>query len=164
MTLTLERVRTLLAYDPLSGDLTWLISTNRRIIVGDVAGSDYHNPSGKSYRQIKIDGKRYIGHRVIWFHQTGDWPEVVDHKDGDGLNNRWLNLRNVDDSGNKQNRRECDSDSKTGFLGVTKHRKRFVAQITTNNKKKYLGTFDTPEEAHECYLKAKRELHSTCTI
>lgn len=165
-TITHKRAKELLNYNPTTGELTWLVSTNRKIRVGAIAGSIYTNPvSKKQYLQIKIEGVRYIGHRFIWFLHTGDWPiNQVDHWDGCSLNNVWTNLRDITSNGNQQNRRKADSDSSTGLLGASFNGKRYTAQITVKNKHKYIGTYDTAQEAHEAYLEMKRKLHASCTI
>lgn len=65
-----------------------------------------------------------------------------------------------------QNQRRAHANSTSGFLGVhyKARNNKWAAQIQVNKKRKHLGLFDTPEEAHAAYLKAKRELHDTCTI
>jgi hypothetical protein len=47
------------------------------------------------------------------------------------------------------------------FKGITynKRRGKWIAEITKHGSGKYLGQYNTPEEAHEAYLCAKRELH-----
>ncbi len=50
------------------------------------------------------------------------------------------------------------------MLGVSTDRFGFRACITKDGRKHNLGTFRTPEEAHACYLKAKRRMHLGCTI
>jgi hypothetical protein len=69
-----------------------------------------------------------------------------DHINRNKLDNRLLNLRAVSRSSNLANR---TFSNKTGFAGVYKQCKKFQAQITFNGTTKALGTFDTPEEAHE---------------
>jgi hypothetical protein len=96
---------------------------------------------------------------------TGEWPKtLIDHRDGDGLNNRWLNLRCATYKINNQNQRAPRSDNKSGFLGVCAHKNRFYAYIKIGDKVKNLGAFLTAEEAHEAYLAAKRKHHEGCTI
>jgi len=91
---------------------------------------------------------------------TDAWPtKHVDHIDGNPMNNAWGNLRDVSRSVNMQNRYAAPSTSTHGFLGVTKNHKRFLAQIRFDSKYRYLGTYDTPQEAHEAYLSAKRQFH-----
>lgn len=47
--------------------------------------------------------------------------------------------------------------NKLGFIGVRKYGKKYSAYITNKNQKIKLGNYDTPEEAHTAYLKAKEE-------
>jgi hypothetical protein len=58
----------------------------------------------------------------------------------------------------------CVTENKVGLLGVSMKGNRFRAQITINQKKKMLGTFATATEAHEAYVKAKREIHIGGTL
>lgn len=96
-------------------------------------------------------------HRVI----MGD-PEgvLVDHADCNGLNNRRANLRQATPSQNAHNMR-LPKDNKSGFKGVSWHRpsKRWMAEISANRRKHYLGIFRTREEAHDAYMAASAKLH-----
>ena len=119
------------------------------------------------YTTISIHGGVYMAHRLAWLYEYGVWPNGdIDHIDGNKTNNALYNLRNVSRSENNFNQKLCSKNSKTGLLGVSRHKEsgRYRATIYINYKQKCLGYFDTPEEAHQAYLTAKRELHSTCTI
>lgn len=84
--------------------------------------------------------------------------EVVDHIDGNGLNNRRSNLRLASHRQNLWNQR-MRKDNTAGFKGITAYgTNKWRAQIRSNGKRLHLGTFDTPEEAHEAYCTAAREL------
>ena len=98
---------------------------------------------------------------------TGRWPQKsIDHINGDGSDNRWANLRDVDQKTNAQNLREAHADNKAGLLGVHKGRKyaRWKAAIYVDGKTKKLGLFESAEAAHAAYVEAKRLLHAGCTI
>jgi hypothetical protein len=90
---------------------------------------------------------------------TGKWPiGEVDHIDTDGGNNVWTNLRESTRRQNASNTR-TKSTNTSGFKGVSRTRKRWMATITVNYRMTYLGTFDTKEEAHEAYVEAAKRLH-----
>lgn len=85
--------------------------------------------------------------------------KVVDHKDGNGLNNIKVNLRVCDPVENAQNLKLYESNS-TGAPGVQHYSGgRYRAQIRHNTKLIHLGLFDTIEEASSAYEVAKRKLH-----
>jgi hypothetical protein len=65
---------------------------------------------------VPLFGTQQAG-RLIFLMMEGRWPEYVDHKDRDGLNNRWSNLREVTSSLNSRNR-SLPSNNKTGVIGV----------------------------------------------
>ena len=119
----------------------------------------------EGYLAIRLNGRGYSAHRIAWFYITKSWPIYdIDHMDGDRKNNRFNNLRDVPRSINLQNRRGPQPNNKAGFLGVATHHGKYRAQIYINGKVTIIGRFDTPEDAYEAYIKAKRNLHIGCTI
>lgn len=119
----------------------------------------------RGYRQIRVDKRVVMEHRLVWLRVYGAFPKgEIDHINGDHGDNRIENLRDVSAGVNMQNLRVPRRTNKIGLLGVTRSGKRFRATIRTNGKAKYLGSFDTPDEAHEAYINAKRSMHVGCTI
>lgn len=160
-TLTQNVLQNLLRYDQETGVFTWLIAVNRNIKVGDLAGGKNAN----GYIRVCVRGRSYYAHRLAWFYMNGEWPKgEIDHRDGDSSNNRWKNLRELEHSLNLQNQRKASSNNQTGLLGVSPSRGRFRATIKLDGRAKFLGRFDSAEEAHAAYVKAKRDLHPGCTI
>lgn len=144
-------MRELLHYNPETGIFTRLIPANRsNAIAGVVAGTKNKD----RYVDIKLDGCFYKGHNLAWLYMTGEWPNPeCDHHDLNPSNNRWLNLREATRSQNCANRKAWGV---SGFKGVYKRGKKFIAQIN-NERIVYLGIRDTPEECAELYAAAARE-------
>lgn len=156
--LTRERV---LEYVDVSSEPPVWIKRSGRLM----PGSEFGTVNERGARQVTILGNRLLYHRLVWFLEKGVWPEgEIDHRDNYPSNNKIENLRDATKTINTQNIRRAQKNNKTGFLGVTKNRKAFVATIGVESGTKYLGSFTTPEEAHEAYVKAKRELHQGNTL
>lgn len=98
--------------------------------------------------------KRYYLHRLL---MASNPRLVVDHKNGNPLDNRTRNLRLATVSQNGANVPKL-STNKSGLKGVVKHGDRFRAYIHKNRKTKYLGTFDTAKEAACEYDKQAKKL------
>jgi hypothetical protein len=162
--ITHDQLREVLRYDPATGVFTWRVKTCRKVVVGAVAGSI--SPDGRII--VRHNRIGYRASRLAWFYMTGSWPvNAIDHKDGNPQNNRFDNLRDVSTAGNIQNQRRAHERNKTsGLLGVSRLRGggRWRARICTNGVNTLIGWYDTPEQAHEAYIEAKRRLHTTCTI
>jgi hypothetical protein len=89
--LTLERLKEVLAYDAATGIFTWKIrpAKNSRVHIGDEAGSQ--KPSG--YRYINIDGRTYLAGQLAWLYMTGNFARGrIGVKDKDPKNMRFDNL------------------------------------------------------------------------
>lgn len=162
-TLTPERLRELLSYDPETGVFRWRVTNSVRAMAGAEAGYKLKVARSETlyYRQIRIDKKLYQAHRLAWLYVTGLWPsEFLDHIDGDGLNNRMANLREASSGENQRNMR-MHKDNETGLKGVTraKNAKGYYSNIMVAGKKHYLGYFKTPEAAHAAYCEAAQRLH-----
>lgn len=91
--------------------------------------------------------------------QTGEWPKVIDHKNGDRSDNRWGNLRDTDYTVNAENRSQARKTNSTGLLGVSRRGKKFHASIKALGKNWHIGNYETAQEAHEAYLEVKRVAH-----
>jgi hypothetical protein len=147
--LSQQKLKSLLQYDPSSGNFVWLISTGR-VKYGSPAG----RKASHGYREIRIDKRFYLNHRLAWLYITGDWPAgEIDHIDRDRSNNQWTNLRLASKQQNQANTIQR-LNNKTGFKGVYRADKKFAAKVGGI----YLGRFDTPEEAYEVYLLKAREM------
>lgn len=159
--LTAARVREVLHYDPITGVFVWRVTLSKRAVAGTAAG----RPQKSGYGAISVDHHLMPAHRLAWLYVTGEIPSgQIDHIDGVRSNNRFANLRLASQAINSQNLHRAKASNRTGLLGVAPNRRGFMAQITVNRKCRHLGTFKTPEEAHQAYLEAKRKLHPGNTL
>lgn len=164
---TAERLGELLSYDPLTGLFTWLVQRKGPgAAPGKVAGGQGKN----GYTYIGIDGTRCLAHRLAFIAMLGaEPPTLVDHLNGNRMDNRWANLRAADSVVNAQNTRRPHVRNTSGFLGVSWSTRNitnpWLAQIKPpGSGTKNLGYYATPEEAHAAYLDAKRKLHAGNTL
>lgn len=149
--LTAEELRSILSYDPETGIFRWLVSSARRIKVGDTAGSMRED----GYWCVVINRYQYNAHRLAWLYMTGDWPAGhIDHDDLDKSNNRWENLRPATKSQNGANRRVL-SNNTSGHKGVSWHVRlqKWQAYITVEGKRRHLGSFNSAQEASSAYMR-----------
>lgn len=154
--LTVERLREVLSYDPETGVLSRRHSRFRAL-----QGKDAGSLDSWGYRQIRIDGRLYLAHRLAWFYVTGKWPEGgLDHANCDKADNRFANLRPAGLAENARNKPRSAANS-SGLKGAfwRKDTRRWFSKICVNRRNVFLGNFDTPEAAHQAYCKAAREHH-----
>lgn len=147
---TQDWLKQILDYDPETGLFVWKIAKGPvKDRIGTVAGCVHENHSGKKYIRIHIDGKMYRAHRLAWLYMTGSDPlDQIDHEDGNGENNRLSNLCEATNLSNAKNRR-LRSDNSSGVTGVRfdKRKRKFIATIKDTEKIKYIGQYDTLEQA-----------------
>lgn len=113
-------------------------------------------PGYNKYARNHSNGKYILMHRLILERKIGRAltnEERPDHIDGNGLNNTRDNLRLATSSQNQSNRKE-PAHNTTGFKGVSKRRGKWFARIVIGGKLIWLGTYNTPEEAHKAYKQA----------
>lgn len=156
-TVSAEKVRELFDYDPLTGVLTRKVRTSNRIKAGDIAG--YTHVRG--YRRVRFCGRNVLVHRVIWIWMTGSWPkDQVDHEDGKTSRNVWSNLREATYEETPRNK-SLHKNNKSGHPGVYRRtgKDRWIADITANGRRYYLGDFKTLAGAVAARAAAKARLH-----
>ena len=161
--LDVETLKSLLTYNPETGEFRWINAMRNKSRAGDAAG--YVTPTNRL--RIVIQGKAYYAHRLAWLYVHGAWPKrFIDHINGDPLDNRLCNLREATDLINCQNQRKAHPKSISKLLGTYKvtESRFWGATIRINGKQTHLGTFETPELAHQAYVRAKRVFHEGNTL
>lgn len=145
--LTGDILRDLLQYDPQLGTFAWRSSrSGQKARVGCIKDG---------YLVIRVLGRAYRAHRLAWLYVHGHWPaHQIDHIDGDRLNNRLDNLRDVTRAENSQNRET---------VGVYRRGNTWRALIAgggvAHKQSVHLGSFKSKQEARAAYLQAKSMMH-----
>ncbi len=105
---------------------------------------------------LHLDTVCLYRHRIIWCMHYEAWPERIDHRDGNSLNDQIQNLRICNPSQNSANCKR-PSVNKSGYKGVFFYRNKWRATMTANGKTIFLGDFTDPVTAHAAYLKAAQQ-------
>jgi hypothetical protein len=124
---------------------------------GAVAGS--RMPKG--YMTIKLDGRRYLAHRLAWLYVHGEWPpEWIDHKNRVVDDNRIANLRLASPTDNAGNRVKQSFNRLPKGVTVysTKYGTYIKASVQHANVRHNLGHFDSIDAAAAAYAAKAREL------
>jgi hypothetical protein len=133
---------------------------------GQVAGSIVQNKNKHvRYRVISVPWVKsnVLAHHIAWVLYFLNWPEnIVDHKDGDGLNNAIHNLRLVTSSQNMMNRR-ANTKSKLKIKNVSYacdgRKKPYHAEVKKDGVHVLNKYFYTLDEAKDAAKKARLEHH-----
>tara|TARA_R110000764_G_C10825941_1_gene362235 strand:- start:45 stop:611 length:567 start_codon:yes stop_codon:yes gene_type:complete len=147
-----------LSYVPETGDLVWkeVASSvnNLTRTTGSVAGA--LNKLGYLRIFSHVEGKKYTyrAHRIVWFLNYGEVPSIIDHINGNKLDNRIENLRATTHYLNLRNQKKTVGSSSI-YKGVHYHKARnnYVASLRRNYKKQHIGTSKLEVEAAQMYDK-----------
>lgn len=163
---TYELLHEFLNYDEHTGLLYWKARDAKYFVspkyatswnskhAGKIAGSKFKYPnSPNEYIRVRIFKQNFRAHRLIWWMMTGSQPDFIDHENHNGLDNRWVNLKDVSQQENQKNMTLYKTNT-SGKAGVRKHKNGWVATI---GKGTYLGYSKTFEGAVEIREKAEIE-------
>jgi len=142
--LTAERLRELLHYDPDTGEWRWLKTLSNRAPAGSIAGS-----TCDGHAIIAIGRRIHYCHRLAFLYMTGEWPKGdVLWRNGDRMDNRWANLLNVSRSESAM-ARATSSRNTSGVKGVSwsEWHQKWLTYITVRGKRINLGHFEHIEDA-----------------
>lgn len=157
--MTQQRLRELVRYDPDTGVLYREKVTGGKVKVGDVVGSSH----SEGYIECCIGTVKDYAHRFIWLYVYGHWPRgTIDHINRNRSDNRLCNLREATYTENNHNK-SISKNNTSGCPGVYwserdgKHR----VQITIQRKNIYIGSFKCKEEAIAARKAAESKYYST---
>jgi hypothetical protein len=154
--LTQEDLHNWFRYEPETGKMYWKESFAHRVKVGDEAGAFCTN-----YIRVGIFGAKFQMHRLIWLMLKGPIPPgyLIDHKNGDGTDNRLDNLRLATYTQNNQNAKSLVGSSKYKGVHWFKRDSCWQAKIEYDGKTHHLGYFVEELEAAEAYKKEALKIH-----
>jgi hypothetical protein len=116
---------------------------------------------GKLYSRGYVKDDYMKSRRIDIHRHLTQCPDgfIVDHLDGNPLNNCDDNLRICNHTANNQNA-SIRKDNSTGYIGVSRAKNgKFKATISVDGKNKYIGIYSTEIEASNAYQLAKQQLH-----
>lgn len=148
-----EELKQIYTYNPVSG---WFINrySRGRAKIGERAGYlDVHG-----YRRMVIDYVKHYEHHLAWLYMNNEYPDEIDHVDGNRNNNAISNLRLCTRTQNcfNSNRSTGESGLKGAYLD--KRNLQWYSKIQIGGQVKFLGNHDSAQEAHEAFMAAV-ELH-----
>ena len=113
--ITVDYFKYHLNYDPDTGIIKAMTNVNKNRLIGYEIRLK-HN----AYLAITLHGKKYLAHRIAWIMHYGHWPiNYIDHINGDGSDNRIVNLRDVTACVNLYNSHKHRYNR---FVGIRKYR------------------------------------------
>ncbi len=117
---------------------------------------------GYAYTTIYLGkiGDKYRGTTIKMHRLLTSCPvdKQVDHKNGNGLDNRKSNLRICTATQNSYNRK-VHKNNKSGYKGVGTQKNDYYVEIGFKGKRIYLGRYKDPVEAAKVYDKAAKKYH-----
>ena len=159
--ITQQELKKLFSYNEETGIFTRLTRPCNSVKIGDVVGYTKKYTDSLFYLVVEIKSKQHFLHRLAHLYVTGEFPDgAIDHIDGNGLNNKWGNLRVVDAVENGKNKKRY-KNNESGYQGVSFYNltKKWRAAISVDGKKKHLGYFGTFKEAKDRRVRAEVEFN-----
>jgi len=150
-------------YDEHTGELRWAYrdeSVKRNIwfnenVAGKIATTHYKSKYNYESLSVVVTvfGRKInlVAARICWLCKNKSWPKyTIDHINGNALDNRYCNLRDVTQGMNNTNKRPYKCNN-IGYKGVTLHHGKYQARVSYQGKTYTLGHYNTSEEAARAY-------------
>ena len=147
MKITQDLIRSLFQYDPNTGTF---LRTHKISYIGNlypIVPTAITHTNQNGYYRTSVYRRLYLVHRLIFIYMTGRQPKKTDHINGNKQDNRWANLRDVDQASNMLNM-GLRYNSITGEIGISRNRQgKYVVLMQRDGQQRYGGRFPTLEEA-----------------
>lgn len=109
-----------------------------------------------NYYHGRINSECFLAHRIIWKMMTGEEPDIIDHINGETLDNRFENFREGNVGLNMKNRKlRCNNTSGYNGVSYVKSLDKWHSYITIDKTRINLGYFDCKDEAFKNRLDAQ---------
>ena len=150
-------------FDYIDGALIWkerplhhFINANHQRVFNKRQGGTIAGTNVSGYIMVRFRFGKIGAHRLIFMLHHGFFPAVVDHINGNPLDNRIENLRAATHSQNMRNVTLSKANS-SGQKGVAFHKStgKWIAYVRVNGKMKHLGIFKTVGEAADARRSAE---------
>jgi len=152
------------------GSLYWKKRPGTKTRLNFKAGRIVTYPYSQKLTQdviITFKRKKWKAHRLIyaWHDYSLKNNEVIDHIDGNSLNNRIENLRACTNKQNLENKRRCNvNNTSSGHLGIRKQKQKegdkWRAHIMHNGKGIHLGMYTNIEDAIAARVAAEKKYYT----
>jgi hypothetical protein len=143
-------------FDYKDGNLYWKVKLSNAIKINSKAGKIKNN----GYFSTLINKKSYLNHRLIFLHQNGYLPKMIDHIDGNPLNNKIENLREANRYTNGYNSKLYENNT-SGVKNVcwNKNNNNWLVRICVEKKVITIGSFKNLELAKKSAEDARKKYH-----
>jgi len=161
----ISKIKSLLSYDPLTGIFLYKKDAiNKAFSKGDIAGFKVYSRE-KYYLCIRVEGELYRLHHLAFVFMEDRLPkELVDHKDGNTINNIWSNLRCANRNQNAHNYKKPITNT-SGVKGLYERTDGWQIRVMLSNKAKTMffanKKYGSSEKAKEVAIKALQNLRDT---
>jgi len=110
---------------------------------------------GDGYALTVIEGRRILMHHIVYGEKV-----MLDHKNGNRLDNTLANLRPCNKSTNAMNQKKWSKPTSSKYKGVSlfKRTGKYMAYIKKNGKRIHLGYFENEDDAALAYNKKATEI------
>jgi hypothetical protein len=156
--ITPELVRADVAYDPVTGDMTWIA---RRVGVphGEVCGA----LTKHGYLVLRLRGVEFPVHRLAWMHHYGAAPSgLIRHLNGNKADNRIANLA-IATASTCRALAAPQRNNRHGVKGAFWNKKdqRWIVRVQRDGKRVTVGSFKSLPEAEAAYTQAHANFFSS---